>query len=32
MDERRRMMQSLSDYLDALRAGAEVIPFKRKTS
>lgn len=30
MDERRRMMQSLADYLDGLRAGADVVPFKRR--
>lgn len=29
LDERRRMMQSWADYLDGLRAGADVIPFKR---
>lgn len=29
MDERRRMMQAWSDYLDGLRAGADVIPIKR---
>lgn len=28
LDERRRMMQSWADYLDALKAGAQVIPFK----
>jgi integrase len=32
MDERRRMMQSLADYLDALRVGGAVVPFKRKAS
>lgn len=30
LDERTRMMQAWADYLDALRAGAAVIPFKRK--
>ena len=30
MDERRRMMQSLADYLDGLRVGGDVVPFKRK--
>lgn len=30
LDERTRMMQAWADYLDALRAGASVIPFKRK--
>lgn len=31
LDERRRMMQSWADYLDGLRAGADVIPFRRVT-
>lgn len=30
MPERRKMMQAWSDYLDALRAGADVLPIKRK--
>ena len=30
LDERRKMMQSWSDYLDSLKAGAHVIPFKRQ--
>ena len=30
MDERRRMMQSLADYLDGLRAGGAIVAFKRK--
>jgi integrase len=30
LDERTRMMQAWADYLDALRSGAAVIPFKRK--
>ena len=30
MAERRKMMQAWADYLDALREGAQVIPFKRK--
>ena len=29
LDERRRMMQSWADYLDSLKAGAQVIPFKQ---
>lgn len=29
MAERRKMMQAWADYLDALRDGAEVIPFRR---
>jgi len=28
LQERRRMMQAWADYLDALKAGAVVIPFK----
>jgi len=32
LDERRRMMQAWGDYLDAMRTGAKVIPFKRKKS
>jgi integrase len=31
LPERRKMMQAWADYLDALRDGAEIIPFKRKT-
>ncbi|MBD8873853.1 integrase arm-type DNA-binding domain-containing protein [Rhodanobacter sp. DHB23] len=30
LDERKRMMQGWADYLDALRAGGAVVPFKRK--
>ncbi|OAI20798.1 integrase [Methylomonas koyamae] len=29
LDERRRMMQAWADYLDGLKRGADVIPFKR---
>jgi len=29
LPERRRMMQAWADYLDGLKAGAEVIPFRR---
>jgi integrase len=29
MEERRRMMQAWADYLDGLKKGADVIPFKR---
>lgn len=29
IDERKRMMQVWSDYLDGLRAGARVIPFPK---
>jgi hypothetical protein len=29
LPERRRMMQAWSDYLDELRSGANVVPFKR---
>lgn len=30
LPERRKMMQMWADYLDQLKAGAEVIPFKQK--
>ena len=29
LDERRKMMQKWADYLDGLKAGAKVIPFKK---
>lgn len=29
LEERRRMMQSWADYLDSLKNGAQVIPFKK---
>ncbi|MGR8932492.1 MAG: tyrosine-type recombinase/integrase, partial [Gammaproteobacteria bacterium] len=29
LEERRKMMQQWADYLDALKDGADVIPFKR---
>jgi len=29
LDERRRMMQAWADYLDGLRSGANVVPFRR---
>lgn len=29
LEDRRRMMQTWADYLDGLRAGAKVIPFKK---
>ncbi|HET8553314.1 MAG TPA: integrase arm-type DNA-binding domain-containing protein [Rhodanobacteraceae bacterium] len=32
LPERRKMMQSWADYLDALRAGGDVLPFKRKAT
>jgi integrase len=32
LPERRKMMQGWADYLDALRAGGDVVPFKRKVS
>ena len=32
LDERRRMMQAWADYLDSLKAGATVLPFKNKAS
>lgn len=31
LDERRRMMQAWADYLDALKNGAEIIPFKKSS-
>jgi hypothetical protein len=30
LDERKRMMQGRADYLDTLRAGGDVVAFKRK--
>jgi len=30
LPERRKMMQAWADYLDALKAGAEVIPMFKK--
>jgi integrase len=30
IEERRRMMQTWSDYLDGLKVGAKVVPFKKK--
>ena len=30
LDERRRMMQSWADYLDALKAGAQILSFKKQ--
>lgn len=30
LDERRKMMQSWADYLDGLKAGAQVIPFRKQ--
>lgn len=30
LEERRRMMQSWADYLDELKAGAQVIPFRKQ--
>lgn len=32
LPERRKMMQSWSDYLDGLRAGGKVIAFKREAT
>jgi len=29
LDERRRMMQSWADYLEGLKAGGAVVPFKK---
>jgi integrase len=30
LDERRKMMQAWADYLDSLKAGADVIPFRKQ--
>jgi integrase len=30
LEERRKMMQCWSDYLDALKSGAQVIPFRKQ--
>jgi hypothetical protein len=30
LEERRKMMQTWADYLDGLKAGAKVIPFRTK--
>lgn len=32
LEERRKMMQSWADYLDELRLGSNVIPFRRSTT
>ena len=32
LPERRKMMQSWADYLDALKSGADVIPLRREGS
>lgn len=32
LDERKRMMQGWADYLDELRIGGAVVPFKRKAN
>lgn len=32
LSERRRMMQPWADYLDGLKAGAKVLPFKTAKS
>ena len=32
LDERRKMMQFWADYLDELRLGTNVIPFRRPTT
>jgi len=29
--ERRKMMQTWADYLDGLKEGAKVLPFKKRT-
>jgi integrase len=30
LEERRRLMQAWADYLDGLRAGAEVVPLRKR--
>jgi len=30
LSERRQMMQAWADYLDALKSGADVVPFQRR--
>lgn len=32
LDERRRMMQAWGDYLDGLKRGADVIPFRKSSA
>jgi hypothetical protein len=32
LEERKKMMQLWADYLDELKAGAKVIPFKREAA
>jgi integrase len=32
IEERKEMMQAWANYLDGLRAGAEVIPFRQSSS
>lgn len=32
LPERKKMMQVWADYLDGLKAGAKVIPFKKKNA
>jgi integrase len=31
LNERRKMMQTWADYLDGLKVGAKVLPFKKTT-
>jgi len=31
LDERRKMMQARADYLDVLRTGSNVVPFRAKS-
>lgn len=31
LDQRRKMMQAWADYLDKIKAGGEVLPFRKKT-
>jgi integrase len=30
LDERRKMMQSWADYLDGLKNGAQILPFRKQ--
>ncbi len=32
LPERRKMMQAWADYLDSLKAGADVVPFRHSRS
>ena len=32
LDDRRKMMQLWADYIDGLKAGAQVVPLKKKSA